>query len=144
MNINKFTQSSMAAVQGCEKAAMDYGNQEIEQEHLFYALLTIDDSLILKLFEKMGITKETAVNRAEEALRKRPKVQGGQMFIGKDLNNVLVYAEDEAKQMGDEYVSVDQTCKPGNEAAVPGVWHYKRQFPAGFVNRERQSARDQR
>ena len=114
------------------------------------ALLTIDDSLILKLFEKMGITKETAVNRAEEALRKRPKVQGGQMFIGKDLNNVLVYAEDEAKQMGDEYVSVeasvpvhDQTCKPGNEAAVPGVWHYKRQFPAGFVNRERQSARDQ-
>ena len=107
MNINKFTQSSMAAVQGCEKAAMDYGNQEIEQEHLFYALLTIDDSLILKLFEKMGITKETAVNRAEEALRKRPKVQGGQMFIGKDLNNVLVYAEDEAKQMGDEYVSVE-------------------------------------
>ena len=107
MNINKFTQSSMAAVQGCEKAAMDYGNQEIEQEHLFYALLTIDDSLILKLFEKMGITKETAVNRAEEALRKRPKVQGGQMFIGKDLNNVLVYAEDEARQMGDEYVSVE-------------------------------------
>ena len=107
MNINKFTQSSLAAVQGCEKIAMEYGNQEIEQEHLLYALLTIDDSLILKLFEKMGITKESAVNRVEEAIRKRPKVQGGQMFIGKDLNNVLIYAEDEAKQMGDEYVSVE-------------------------------------
>ena len=107
MNINKFTQSSLAAVQGCEKIAMEYGNQEIEQEHLLYALLTIDDSLILKLFEKMGITKESAVSRVEEAIRKRPKVQGGQMFIGKDLNNVLIYAEDEAKQMGDEYVSVE-------------------------------------
>lgn len=107
MNINKFTQSSMAAVQGCEKIAMEYGNQEIEQEHLLYALLTVDDSLILKLFEKMGITKEAAINRVEEAIRKRPKVQGGQMFIGKDLNNVLIYAEDEAKQMGDEYVSVE-------------------------------------
>ena len=99
MNINKFTQSSMAAVQGCEKVAMDYGNQEVEQEHLLYALLTIDDSLILKLFEKMGISKETIINRVEEALRKRPKVQGGQMYIGQNLNNVLVHGEDEAKQM---------------------------------------------
>ena len=107
MNINKFTQSSMAAVQGCEKVAMDYGNQEVEQEHLLYALLTIDDSLILKLVEKMGITKETIINRVEEALRKRPKVQGGQMYIGQNLNNVLVHGEDEAKQMGDEYVSVE-------------------------------------
>ena len=107
MNINKFTQSSMAAVQGCEKVAMDYGNQEVEQEHLLYALLTIDDSLILKLFEKMGISKETIINRVEEALRKRPEVQGGQMYIGQNLNNVLVHGEDEAKQMGDEYVSVE-------------------------------------
>ena len=107
MNINKFTQNSMAAVQQCEKTALDYGNQEIEQEHLLYALLSIDDSLILKLFEKMGITKETALNRVEESLRKRPKVQGGQPFVGKDLNNALVHAEDEAKQMGDEYVSVE-------------------------------------
>ena len=107
MNINKFTQSSMAAVQGCEKVAMDYGNQEVEREHLLYALLTIDDSLILKLFEKMGISKETIINRVEEALRKRPKVQGGQMYIGQNLNNVLVHGEDEAKQMGDEYVSVE-------------------------------------
>ena len=107
MNINKFTQSSMAAVQGCETVAMDYGNPEVEQEHLLYALLTIDDSLILKLFEKMGISKETIINRVEEALRKRPKVQGGQMYIGQNLNNVLVHGEDEAKQMGDEYVSVE-------------------------------------
>ena len=107
MNINKFTRSSMEAVQQCEKIAMDYGNQEVEQEHLLYALLTIDDSLILKLLEKMGFTKEVVLNRVEEAIRKRPKVQGGQMYIGQNLNNVLVHAEDEAKQMGDEYVSVE-------------------------------------
>ena len=107
MNINKFTRSSMEAVQQCEKIAMDYGNQEVEQEHLLYALLTIDDSLILKLLEKMGHTKEVVMNRVEEAIRKRPKVQGGQMYIGQNLNNVLVHAEDEAKQMGDEYVSVE-------------------------------------
>ena len=107
MNSNKFTQSSMAAVQNLEKIAADYGNQEIEQEHLLYSLLTIDDSLILKLIEKMGITKETMMNRVEELLRKRPKVQGGQMYIGQNLNNVLIHGEDEAKQMGDEYVSVE-------------------------------------
>ena len=107
MNINKFTQSSMAAVQNLEKIAADYGNQQIEQEHLLYSLLTIDDSLILKLIEKMGITKETMMNRVEELLRKRPKVQGGQMYIGQNLNNVLIHGEDEAKQMGDEYVSVE-------------------------------------
>ena len=83
MNINKFTQSSLAAVQGCEKIAMEYGNQEIEQEHLLYALLTIDDSLYLKLFEKMGITKESAVNRVEEAIRKRPKVQAVRCLLAR-------------------------------------------------------------
>ena len=97
----------MAAVQNLEKIAADYGNQEIEQEHLLYSLLTIDDSLILKLIEKMGITKETMMNRVEELLRKRPKVQGGQMYIGQNLNNVLIHGEDEAKQMGDDYVSVE-------------------------------------
>ncbi len=107
MNINKFTQNSLQAVQGCEKVAYDYGNQEIEQEHLLYSLITQDDSLILKLLEKMNIQKELFVNRTEEALRKRVKVQGGQVFIGKDLNNVLIHGEDEAKQMGDEYVSVE-------------------------------------
>ena len=107
MNINKFTQNSIQAVQSMEKVAYEYGNQEIEQEHLLYALLTQEDSLILKLLEKMNIQKELFMNRVEEALRKRPKVQGGQVFIGQDLNKVLIHAEDETKQMGDEYVSVE-------------------------------------
>ena len=107
MNINKFTQNSMLAVQGCEKVADEYGHQEIEQEHLLYSLLTQDESLILKLMEKMGISKEVIINRVEEVLRKRPKVQGGQPFIGQYLNKALIHAEDEAKQMGDEYVSVE-------------------------------------
>lgn len=107
MNINKFTQNSLQAVQAIEKVAYEYGNQEIEQEHLLYALLTQEDSLILKLLEKMNIQKELFINRVEEALRKRPKVQGGQVYIGQDLNKVLIHAEDEAKQMGDEYVSVE-------------------------------------
>ena len=107
MNINKFTQNSLQAVQSMEKVAYEYGNQEIEQEHLLYALLTQEDSLILKLLEKMNIQKELVINRVEEALRKRPKVQGGQIFIGQDLNKALIHAEDEAKQMGDEYVSVE-------------------------------------
>ena len=107
MNINKFTQKSLQAVQDCEKVALEYGNQEIEQEHLLYALLVQDDSLILKLMEKMGIDKNAMVNRVEEAIRKRTKVQGGQQFVGQDLNKALIHAEDEAKQMGDEYVSVE-------------------------------------
>ena len=107
MNINKFTQKSLQAVQDCEKTAMEYGNQQIEQEHLLYALLTQDDSLILKLMEKMGFDKNLVVNRGEEAISKRPKVQGGQQYVGQDLNNALIHAEDEAAQMGDEYVSVE-------------------------------------
>ena len=107
MNINKFTQNSLQAVQNCEKIAMDYGNQELAQEHLLYALLTQDDSLIAKLMEKMGLDKNMVINRVEESLRKLPKVQGGQQYVGQALNNVLVHSEDEAKQMGDEYVSVE-------------------------------------
>lgn len=107
MNINKFTQKSLQAVQDCEKIAYQFGNQEIEQEHLFYALLRQEDSLILKLLEKMNIQKEMILNQAEQAVAKRTKVQGGQVFIGKDLNNVLIHADDEATQMGDEYVSVE-------------------------------------
>ena len=107
MNIQKFTQNSLQAVQSCEKVAYEYGNQEIEQEHLLYALITQEDSLIIKLLEKMNIQKELFVNRVEEALRKRVKVQGGQVYIGRDLNTALISAEDEAKQMGDEYVSVE-------------------------------------
>ncbi len=107
MNINKFTQKSIQAVQQCERIAMDYGNQEIEQEHLLYALLTQDDSLIFKLVQKMGLDGNAVINRVEKALRKLVKVQGGQQHVGQYLNNALVYAEDEAKQMGDEYVSVE-------------------------------------
>ena len=107
MNIQKFTQKSMEAVENCQKLAYEYGNQEIEQEHLLYSLLTLEDSLILKLIEKMEIQKEHFVNRTEQALKKRPKVQGGQVYVGQDLNKVLISAEDEAKQLGDEYVSVE-------------------------------------
>ena len=107
MNISKFTQKSMQAVEGCEKLAYEYGNQEIEQEHLLYSLLMIDDSLILKLIEKMEINTQYFINRVEEALSKRVKVQGGQVYVGQDLNKVLVSAEDEAKLLSDEYVSVE-------------------------------------
>ena len=107
MNINKFTQKSLQAVQDCEKTAMEYGNQEIEQEHLLYALLTQDDSLILKMMEKMGLDKNLVVDRVEQAITKRPKVQGGQPYVGQYLNKALISAEDEMKQMGDEYVSVE-------------------------------------
>ena len=107
MNINKFTQKSLQAVQNCERIAMDYGNQEIAQEHLLYALLTQDDSLIAKLMEKMGLDKNLIINRVEEAIQKRPKVQGGQQYVGQNLNKALIHGEDEAKAMGDEYVSVE-------------------------------------
>ena len=108
MNINKFTQKSMEAVQNCEKYAYEYGNQQIEQEHLFYSLLTLDDSLILKLLTKTGISKEMIVNEAEQKLAGLPKVSGSsQVYISNDLNKVLIHAEDESKGMGDEYVSVE-------------------------------------
>ena len=108
MNINKFTQKSMEAVQNCEKLAYEYGNQQIDQEHLLYSLLTLEDSLILKLITKMGIQGEMFTGEAGQALEKLPKVSGGgQLYISNDLNKVLINAEDEAKAMGDEYVSVE-------------------------------------
>lgn len=107
MNIQKFTQKSIEAINKCEKIAMEYGNQELEQEHLLYSLLMIEDSLILKLIEKMEINRDYFVNRVVDALKKRVKVQGGQPYIGQHLNKVLINAEDEAKRMGDEYVSVE-------------------------------------
>ncbi len=107
MNISKFTQKSMQAVEGCEKLAYEYGNQEIEQEHLLYSLLTIDDSLILKLIEKMEINTQYFLNRVEQDLNRRTKVQGGKVYVGQDLNKVLVSAEEEAKALSDEYVSVE-------------------------------------
>ena len=107
MNISKFTQKSVQAVQDLEKVAYEYGNQEIEEEHLLYALLTQEDSLILKLIEKMEIQKEYFVDTVKKALDARVKVSGGELRFGQYLNKALVSAEDEAKAMGDEYVSVE-------------------------------------
>ncbi len=107
MNIQKFTQKSIEAVNDCEKLAYEYGNQEIEQEHLLVALLRQEDGLILKLIEKMEINKEHFADNAIRHLKARVKVSGGQVYVGKNLNQVLISAEDEAKQMGDEYVSVE-------------------------------------
>lgn len=107
MNISKFTQKSIEAVQNLEKVAYDFGNQEVEQEHLLYNLLHQEDSLILKLIEKMGIDTQTFLNAVEQALEARVKVSGGNPYIGQDLNKALIKAEDEAKAMGDEYVSVE-------------------------------------
>ncbi len=107
MNISKFTQKSIEAVNGCEKLAYEYGNQEIDQEHLLYSLLTQEDSLILKLIEKMEINQEYFLNRVKKDLEKKVKVSGGKLYISNSLNQVLISAEDEAKQMGDEYVSVE-------------------------------------
>ena len=107
MNLTKFTQNSIQATQNCEKIAYDYGHQEIDEEHLLYSLLTLDDSLILKLIEKMEINTEHFVDNVKQKLEKRVKVSGGKLYISNDLNQVLVSAEDEAKAMGDEYVSVE-------------------------------------
>lgn len=107
MNISKFTQKSQEVVQGCEKVAMDYGHQEIGQDHLLAAMITVDDSLIRKLIEKMGLEPEVFLAQVDGLLNKRPKVTGGELHIDKYLNEALVYAEDEAKRMGDEYVSVE-------------------------------------
>lgn len=107
MNISKFTQKSIEAIQNTEKIANQYGNQEIDQEHLIYALVNLEDSLILKLIEKMEIQPEHFKNRIEQAIVKRTKVQGGNMYMSQALNDVLINAEDEAKRMGDEYVSVE-------------------------------------
>jgi ATP-dependent Clp protease ATP-binding subunit ClpB len=107
MNISKFTQKSVEAIQKCEKIAAEYGNQEIDQEHFIDALITLDDSLILKLIEKMEIQSQHFANRVEDYIKKKPKVSGGNRYISQSLNDVLVSAEDEAKRMGDEYVSVE-------------------------------------
>ncbi len=107
MNISKFTQKSIEAVQGCEKIAYEYGNQEMDQEHLLLSLLRLDDSLILNLIIKMEINKDYFIKRCEEALSRKTKVQGGELRISQALNQALLNSEDEAKAMGDEYVSVE-------------------------------------
>lgn len=102
MNISKFTQKSVEILNNLEKIAYDFGAQEIAQEHLLYGMLTVEDSLIKKLIEKMEIDSDVFLAQVEGAVRKRPQVQGGQVYIGQDLNKVLVYAENEAKALGDE------------------------------------------
>ena len=134
MNINKFTQKSMEAVQGCEKIASDYGNQEIEQEHLLYSLLTMEDSLILKMIEKMEINQQYFVNKVEEMISKRTKVQGGQSYVGQYLNKVLISAEDEMKVFGDEYVSVEHLMLAMIKYPSPSIKELFREFG---ITRER-------
>lgn len=107
MNINKFTQKSIEAVQACEKLAYEYGNQQMEQEHLLASLLMLEDNLILKLITKMNINGNQFLDEVKQALNKLPKVSGGQLYVSNDLNKVLIHGEDEAKAMGDEYVSVE-------------------------------------
>ena len=107
MNIQKFTQKSVEAVNNLEKTAMEYGNQEIEQEHLLYCLLTQEESLISRLISKMDIDSTLFKEQVEQALNRRVKVSGGQPYVGQYLNKALISAEDEAKRMGDEYVSVE-------------------------------------
>ncbi len=107
MNISKYTQKSIEAINGCEKLAYEYGNQEIDQEHLLLSLLNLDDSLILNLIEKMEINKEHFINRVKETVGRKVKVQGGNLRVSNELNKVLISAEDEAKQMGDDYISVE-------------------------------------
>ena len=134
MNISKFTQKSLQAVQDLEKTAYDFGNQEIEQEHLLYNLLHQDDSLILKMIEKMEINKDHFLNRVETALNDRVKVSGGQPYIGQYLNKALINAEDEAKTMGDEYVSVEHLFLAMLKNPSPSM---KKLFQEYGITRER-------
>ena len=134
MNISKFTQKSLQAVQDLEKTAYDFGNQEIEQEHLLYNLLHQDDSLILKMIEKMEINKDHFLNRVETALNDCVKVSGGQPYIGQYLNKALINAEDEAKAMGDEYVSVEHLFLAMLKNPSPSM---KKLFQEYGITRER-------
>ncbi|CCX58028.1 putative uncharacterized protein [Blautia hydrogenotrophica CAG:147] len=134
MNISKFTQKSLQAVQNLEKTAYEFGNQEVEQEHLLYNLLHQEDSLILKLIEKMEIQKEHFLNTVDNALNARTKVSGGQLYIGQDLNKVLVSAEDEAKAMGDSYVSVEHLFLALQKYPNTGI---KKIFKEYGITRER-------
>ena len=121
MNITKFTQKSQEAVEECQKVALEYGNQEIEQEHLLLALLRIEDSLILNLIEKMGINTEHFTERVQTEIAKRPKVSGARPYVGEYLNKALTFAEDEARAMGDDYVSVEHLFLSIEKNASPAV-----------------------
>ncbi len=134
MNISKFTQKSIQAVQDLEKVAYEYGNQEVEQEHLLYALLNQEDSLIAKLIVKMEINSDAFEQSVEQALQARTRVSGGKPYIGQDLNKVLISAEDEAKAMGDEYVSVEHLFLAMIKNQNPAI---KRLFQEYGITRER-------
>ncbi len=134
MNINKFTQKSIEAVNGCEKIAYDYGNQEIDQEHFLYSLMTIEDSLIANLIEKMNINKEAFIQNIETLLSQKTKVSGNvQLYVSNDLNKVFINAEDEAKRMGDAYVSVEHLMLAMIAAPNKAV---KQLFKTYGINRE--------
>ena len=107
MNINRFTQKSVESINNSQKIAMDHGNQAIEQLHILYSLLDIEDSLIEKLLEKMEVPVEDFKRALEEKINSLPKVSGGQQYFSQDANKVMMNAEDHAKAMGDEYVSVE-------------------------------------
>ena len=134
MNINKFTQKSMEIVNNLEKTAYDFGNQELAQEHLLYNMLTVDDSLIVSLLKKMDIDPVVFQAQVEGLINKRPKVEGGQIYVGNDLNKVLIYAENEAKAMGDEYISVEHLFLSMLRKASPEI---KKLFKEFNIDRER-------
>ena len=134
MNISKFTQKSMEIVNNLEKTAYDFGNQEMAQEHLLYNMLTVDDSLIVSLLKKMDIDPVVFQAQVEGLINKRPKVEGGQIYVGNDLNKVLIYAENEAKAMGDEYISVEHLFLSMLRKASPEI---KKLFKEFNIDRER-------
>ena len=134
MNISKFTQKSMEIVNNLEKTAYDFGNQELAQEHLLYNMLTVDDSLIVSLLKKMDIDPVVFKAQVEGLINKRPKVEGGQIYVGNDLNKVLIYAENEAKAMGDEYISVEHLFLSMLRKASPEI---KKLFKEFNIDRER-------
>ena len=106
MNINRFTQKSVESINNSQKIAMDHGNQALEQVHLLLSLLQVEDSLIAKLLQKMGISPDSFERAVEERINALPKVSGGQQYFSQDANKVVMNAEDHAKDMGDEYVTV--------------------------------------
>ena len=134
MNISKFTQKSMEIVNNLEKTAYYFGNQELAQEHLLYNMLTVDDSLIVSLLKKMDIDPVVFQAQVEGLINKRPKVEGGQIYVGNDLNKVLIYAENEAKAMGDEYISVEHLFLSMLRKASPEI---KKLFKEFNIDRER-------
>ena len=134
MNISKFTQKSMEIVNNLEKTAYDFGNQELAQEHLLYNMLTVDDSLIVSLLKKMDIDPVVFQAQVEGLINKRPKVEGGQIYVGNDLNKVLIYAENEAKAMGDEYISIEHLFLSMLRKASPEI---KKLFKEFNIDRER-------